>query len=165
MPRPMKWRRVAYMPQFTYFKPAGIPLRELNEVVISVDEIEAIRLKDVEGLEQGQGAEKMNVSRPTFQRMLASAREKIADALINGKAIRIEGGNFDMAQRRFRCGRDGVEWDVPFEEISPDRPPVCPECNSSQVQPVFPLGFHGRGVGNGHGRGGGLGRHRGGRGW
>lgn len=152
MPRPMKWRRVAYMPQFTYFKPAGIPLRELEEVVVSVDEMEAIRLKDIEGLEQEQGAVKMNISRPTFQRMLTSARGKIADALINGKAIRIEGGSFDVLRRRFRCGVDGYEWEVPFEEISPERPPVCPECNTPQELPVIPPVFHGRGGGRGRGR-------------
>jgi predicted DNA-binding protein (UPF0251 family) len=165
MPRPMKWRRIAHMPQFTYFKPVGIPLRELNEVVISVDEMEAIRLKDIEGLEQEQGAVKMNISRPTFQRMLISARGKVADALINGKAIRIEGGSFDLARRRFRCGVDGYEWEVPFEEISPERPPVCPECNTPQELPVMPPGFQGRGGGHGRGRGGGRGRHRGARGW
>jgi len=96
MPRPPKCRRVAFLPGATYFKPAGIPLRVLDEVRLSVEEAEAIRLKDVEGLEQEEGAEKMNISRPTFQRVLASARQKIADALLNGKAIRIEGGNFEV---------------------------------------------------------------------
>ena len=81
MSRPQKCRRVEYLPNVTYFKPAGIPLRDLEEVGISVEEAEAIRLKDLEGLEQEQGAEKMNISRPTFQRVLASARQKLADAL------------------------------------------------------------------------------------
>ncbi len=92
------------MPQVTYFKPAGIPLRALEEVRLSVEEAEAIRLKELEGLEQELGAEKMNISRSTFQRVLASARQKIADALLNGKAIRIEGGNFEMVSVRFRNG-------------------------------------------------------------
>jgi predicted DNA-binding protein (UPF0251 family) len=96
MPRPPKCRRVAYLPEATYFKPAGIPLRALSEVRLSIEEAEAIRLKDLEGLEQEPSAEKMNISRPTFQRVLASARQKIADALLKGKAIRIEGGNFEM---------------------------------------------------------------------
>ncbi|MFA5367079.1 MAG: DUF134 domain-containing protein [Dehalococcoidia bacterium] len=155
MPRPMKWRRVAYMPQFTYFKPAGIPLRALDEVVVSVDEIEAIRLKDIEGLEQEQGAEKMNISRPTFQRMLTSARGKIADALINGKAIRIDGGNVEMARHQFRCAKDGQEWEVPIDEISTDGPPVCPKCNTPQESPIASTWCRGRGRGRGrcHGRG------------
>jgi predicted DNA-binding protein (UPF0251 family) len=96
MPRPPKCRRVAFLPEATYFKPAGIPLRVLDEVRLSVEEAEAIRLKDLEGLEQEQAAGKMNISRPTFQRVLASARQKIADALLSGKAIRIEGGNFEV---------------------------------------------------------------------
>jgi predicted DNA-binding protein (UPF0251 family) len=97
MSRPFKCRRVAFMPGVTYFKPAGIPLRYLEEVRLSVEEVEALRLKELEGLEQVQGAQKMNISRQTFQRVLASARHKVADALLNGKAIRIEGGNFEIA--------------------------------------------------------------------
>ena len=97
MPRPPKCRRVEFLPDVTYFKPAGIPLRTLKEVQLSVEEAEAIRLKDLEGLEQEQGAERMNISRPTFQRVLTLARQKMADALLNGKAIRIEGGNFEIA--------------------------------------------------------------------
>ena len=96
MSRPPKCRRVAFLPNVTYFKPAGIPLRTLDEICLSMEEVEAIRLKDLEGLEQEQGAEKMNISRPTFQRVLTSARQKISDALLNGKAIRIEGGNFEV---------------------------------------------------------------------
>ena len=96
MPRKPKCRRVAFIPGVTYFKPAGIPLRFLEEVCISVEEIEAIRLKDLEELEQEEGALQMNVSRPTFQRVLASARRKIADALLNGKAVRIEGGHYEL---------------------------------------------------------------------
>jgi predicted DNA-binding protein (UPF0251 family) len=90
-------RRVSYLPSVTFFKPAGIPLRELEEVCLSVEELEAIRLKDIEDLEQEQCAEKMNISRPTFVRILDAARKKMAEALINGKAIRIEGGHFEMA--------------------------------------------------------------------
>ncbi|MGD1040831.1 MAG: DUF134 domain-containing protein, partial [Dehalococcoidales bacterium] len=78
MPRPFKCRRVGFMPGITYFKPAGLPLRELEEVQLSVEEAEALRLKELEGLDQTQGAEKMNISRPTFQRILASARKKMA---------------------------------------------------------------------------------------
>jgi predicted DNA-binding protein (UPF0251 family)/predicted Fe-Mo cluster-binding NifX family protein len=99
MARPFKCRRVAFMPGVTFFKPAGIPLRMLEEVRLTVEEAEAIRLKDLEGLEQEEGANKMNISRPTFQRILASAHQKMADALLNGKSIRIEGGNFEISPR------------------------------------------------------------------
>jgi len=110
LPRPFKCRRVGFMPGITYFKPAGLPLRELEEVQLSVEEAEALRLKELEGLDQTQGAEKMNISRPTFQRILASARKKMADALLNGKAIRIEGGNFEVASLGCKCfnGCDNV---------------------------------------------------------
>ena len=152
MPRPPKHRRVAFLPEVTYFKPAGIPLRALEEVVLSVEEVEALRLKDIEGLEQGEGAKKMNISRPTFQRVLASARQKIADAILNGKAVNIKGGNFEMAFRRFRCQR-GHEWDLatPADTV----PEYCPTCSTEDVQPV-PLTEYRqsrRGWGKRHGRG------------
>ncbi|MFH1663179.1 MAG: DUF134 domain-containing protein [Chloroflexota bacterium] len=96
MPRQKKYRRVEFLPDVSYYKPAGIPLRFLKEVGLSVEEIEAIRLKDLEGLEQEQCAERMRISRSTFQRVLSTSRKKIADALLNGKAIRIGGGNFEL---------------------------------------------------------------------
>ena len=93
-PRPMRFRRVFAEPSFNFFKPAGVALRTLAEVVLTVDELETIRLKDYEGLGQIKSAEIMNISQPTFQRVYNSARKKIADAIINGKAIRIQGGRY-----------------------------------------------------------------------
>ena len=155
MPRPTKWRRVASMPQVTYFKPAGVPARLLEGVALSVEELEAIRLKDLEGLQQEECAERMRISRPTFHRVLESARQKVADALINGKAVRIEGGNFALASQRFRCRRDGHEWRVPFEAVVSRLPLACPRCDSPSVLPVQPAGpaLRGRGWGHGGGRG------------
>jgi predicted DNA-binding protein (UPF0251 family) len=129
MPRPQKCRRVAYMPGVTYFKPAGIPMRSLEEIQLSMEEAEALRLKDLEGMEQEPASERMNVSRPTFQRILASARRKVADALLNGRAVRISGGNYEMASRRFRC-RSGHEWDAPLEPKADESPALCPTCNT-----------------------------------
>ena len=94
MPRPRRCRIINNKPDIIYFKPAGVPMRELKEVQISFPELEAIRLKDNLKLDQKSSAIRMNISQPTFNRLVLSAREKIADALINGKAIRIEGGNF-----------------------------------------------------------------------
>jgi uncharacterized protein len=132
MSRPCKYRRVASMPGVTYFKPAGIPLRSLEEVQLSIEEAEALRLKDLEGLEQEEAAVKMAVSRPTFQRILASARRKVADALLNGKAVRIEGGNFEIAMQQFKCANDH-EWNIPREELR-DNPPVkCPVCSNPEI--------------------------------
>jgi predicted DNA-binding protein (UPF0251 family) len=141
MSRPPKCRRVGFMPEVTFFKPAGIPLTHLEEMRLSVEEAEAIRLRDLEGLEQEECAQKMRISRPTFHRVLGSARKKLADALLNGKAIRIEGGNFEMAMRRFKCGNDGKEWDVPFENIVSGQIQVCPKCDNPNVSPVHAPGF------------------------
>ncbi|MGQ9572929.1 MAG: DUF134 domain-containing protein [Dehalococcoidia bacterium] len=152
MPRPTKWRRVAFLPQVTYFKPAGVPRRFLETVALSVEELEAIRLKDVEGLQQEECADRMRISRPTFHRVLESARRKVAEALINGKAVRIEGGNFALPSQQFRCRRDGHEWRVPFEAMASGLPLACPRCDSPSVLPVWPGS---RGGGWGRGRGGG----------
>ena len=155
MPRPPKCRRVAFLPNVTFFKPAGIPLRALQEVQLSVEEAEAIRLKDLEGLEQEEGAERMNISRSTFQRVLASARQKMADALLSGKAIRIEGGSFEMASSRFKCLNDH-EWEVPFEVMMSAPPQLCPSCNTASIEPLLTSGFGWKGRGWGRHRG----RHR-----
>jgi predicted DNA-binding protein (UPF0251 family) len=138
VPRPVKCCRIENFPGTTYFKPAGIPIRELEEISLSPVEIEALRWKEIENLDQEQGAEKMRISRPTFQRILASARYKIADALIKGKAIRIEGGNFEIAARRFVCAK-GHQWDVPFQTAIDNPPSECPTCQTSQIQPLHPL--------------------------
>jgi predicted DNA-binding protein (UPF0251 family)/predicted Fe-Mo cluster-binding NifX family protein len=102
MAREPKCRRVESIPKVTFFKPAGIPLSSLEEVVVKLEELEAIRLKDLLGLEQEEGAERMGVSRPTFQRILIEGRAKVAAALIEGLAIRIEGGNYCLGQGQCR---------------------------------------------------------------
>lgn len=91
MPRPQKQRKIAYTPSVTVFKPAGIPFRDIEEVQLSLDELEAIRLAHVEGLYQAGVSERMGISRQTAGRILDSAHQKIAHALVEGKAIRIEG--------------------------------------------------------------------------
>jgi len=90
--RPKKIRWVKCEPGERCFRPQCIPLKKLEGVYLTIDEFEAIRLIDVEGLMQEEAARKMRISRPTFTRILASARKKIADALVNIKAIKIEGG-------------------------------------------------------------------------
>jgi predicted DNA-binding protein (UPF0251 family) len=157
MPRPPKWRYIRQMPEVTYFKPVGVPARVLEEVCLSVEEVEAIRLKDMEGYDQEKSAESMKVSRTTFHRVLASARKKVADALLNGKALRIEGGHYGTAAQLYRCRRDAQEWQVPFETMVKSPPEACPVCNSRDIQPVPPFGF-GRGRRGGRGGGGRRGR-------
>jgi predicted DNA-binding protein (UPF0251 family) len=94
--RPKIKRLIKFFPEITYFKPAGVPLRFLLEEILTLDEIEAIRLADLEGLEQEEAAQKMKISRVTFLRILHSVHQKIARSLILGKAIRMEGGEIIM---------------------------------------------------------------------
>ena len=105
MARHPKCRHVEFIPAVTSFKPAGIPRYCLEEVIMRVEEIEAIRLKDLLGMEQEECARKMLISRPTFQRILVEGRAKIADALINGKGLRIEGGDYCLGE--MYCQRKG----------------------------------------------------------
>ena len=92
-------RRVMCEPGVTYFKPAGVRVSGITDSVLTVDEFESIRLMDHEGLRQVEAAKKMKVSQSTFQMLYESVRKKIADPLVNGKAIRIEGGNYRLARR------------------------------------------------------------------
>lgn len=85
------------MPQATYYKPQGVPLCALEPVALTVDELEAIRLADLEGLYQEEAAKRMNVSRQTFGRIVEAAHRKIADALVHGKGLSIEGGSVEVA--------------------------------------------------------------------
>jgi len=89
MARPIKPRRVFFDPNVTYFKPRAVPLSMLEEVDLSIDELEALRLCDLKDLEQKEAAKKMKVSQSTLQRILTSARKKVAEALTEGKAIKI----------------------------------------------------------------------------
>jgi predicted DNA-binding protein (UPF0251 family) len=103
MPRPRKCRWIERVPGITYFKPQGIPLKVLEQTVITVDELEAVRLADYLGLSHEEAARQMQVSRPTVTRMLARARRNIAEALVNGKAIRIEGGDYRLPDDQEGC--------------------------------------------------------------
>ena len=89
MPRPRLHRRIKFQPNVTYFKPQGVPMRFLDVVELTTEEAEAIRLKNVEDLDQETAAKKMNTSQSTFQRILNSAYKKLARALIKGQAIKI----------------------------------------------------------------------------
>ena len=106
MSRPRRFRRVWFEPNVTYFKPAGVRMIDLEESILTVDEFEAVRLKDLEGLDEETAAKKMNISQPTFNRLVSSARKKIAEAIVNGKAIKIEGGVYKMVGRGMGFGRD-----------------------------------------------------------
>lgn len=96
MPRPKRKRTIHFSPKTTYFKPAGICLRELDEIILAYEELEALRLQELLEQSQEQAAKQMDISQPTFHRLINSARKKIVSALVNGKAIKIEGGHYLM---------------------------------------------------------------------
>jgi uncharacterized protein len=127
MVRPQKNRLVAFSPDVSYFKPRGIPLMELEEVSLTVDECEAVRLADLLNLSHEDAGRQMGVSRATFGRIVQRARETVADALINGKAIKIEGGNYRLVgdTRAFLCRSCSGSWEEPF---GTGRPTHCPSC-------------------------------------
>ena len=102
MPRPRMLRKVGYAPKSNYFKPAGMPMSLLKEVILTIDEFESIRLKDYEDKDQETAAKIMGISQPTFNRLLKTARKKLAEAIVEPKAIKIEGGNYGFVKgRRF----------------------------------------------------------------
>jgi uncharacterized protein len=130
MARPKKHRTVAFNPDISYFKPRGIPMRDLSEVRLTVDELEAIRLADLIGMSHEEAGRQMDVSRATFGRIVQKARRVVSDALVNGKAINVEGGNYKMADRirTFMCRKCNHRWVEPW---GTGRPESCPRCNNN----------------------------------
>jgi uncharacterized protein len=100
MPPSRKKRKIRFSPNITYFKPAGIRLQELEEVVIAHEELEALRLKDLLEYSQEDAAKQMNISQPTFHRLIHAARKKMIHALVNGMAIKIQGGDYVMNEKK-----------------------------------------------------------------
>jgi len=135
MGRNKKSRIVKYNPEVNYFKPRGIPMFDLEEVILTVDEREALRLADYLGMSHEEAGQEMGVSRATFGRILEKARKIVADAMINGKAIMIEGGSFQVVgdSRRFNCRKCDHQWDEPF---GTGRPKHCPECNGVNIRRI-----------------------------
>ena len=136
--RPPKERRVEKIPPVCQFKPVGVPIFAVDEMIISVEEMEALRLSDVEDLDQAGGAESMGVSRPTFHRILTKARQKIAKFLWEGRSLRVEGGAYRMkccgeGERHFRCNRCGHEWEIARGQGGRGCEMCCPECGSSNI--------------------------------
>jgi uncharacterized protein len=103
MPRPKQHRKMKSPPLMRGYKPFGIPLRDLEKVILQLDEYEAIRLLDYEGLLQEEAAERMHVSRPTLTRIYESARRIVAQALVEGKMIIIQGGKVKFDKDWYRC--------------------------------------------------------------
>ena len=96
MVKPRKIKIVNFKPDVTYFKPKAVPLSQLEEIELTIDELETMRLANLEKLSQADAAFKMKIHQSTFQRTLTRAKEKVTDALVNGKAIKIQGGDYTM---------------------------------------------------------------------
>ena len=136
MSRPKRCRRIEQLPGPLCFKPAGIPGHTLKSVTLTLDEFEALRLADHEHLYQEEAAQRMEVSRQTFGRIINAAHTKIADALINQKQLNIEGGTVKMAGTRiFKCTACAHEWQMPFGSGCPTG---CPTCSSDAFQRINP---------------------------
>ncbi|MDP8219885.1 MAG: DUF134 domain-containing protein [Candidatus Stygibacter frigidus] len=129
MPRPQKDRLVGHPPLFTDFKPVGIRRKALETIILSLDEYEAIRLTDHLNLEHSQAAEKMEISRPTFTRLIEQARSKIAQFLIEGRHLSIEGGNIHFRGNTYKCEDCGNFFQSEIDKIIGK----CPSCGSENI--------------------------------
>lgn len=135
MVRPQKDRRVAFNPEISYFKPRGIPLMQLEEVRLTVDQREAIRLSDLLGMSHEEAGRRMGVSRATFGRIIQRGRQAIADALINGKAINVGGGNYRIVNqgRMFKCKSCAHTWEA---QKGTGKPRRCPKCKKNDCRRI-----------------------------
>jgi predicted DNA-binding protein (UPF0251 family) len=125
-------RRIHQPPNFKNFKPSGIPRNILKTLYLTIDEYEAVRLADYEGMEHLEASEKMNISRPTFTRLIEKARHKIARTIIDGMELVVEGGNVEFLNTLRRCRDCGDEQLSPSNKNTAD----CPECGSDNVEDV-----------------------------
>jgi len=133
LPRPKLVRKIGYIPTVTYFKPRGVPVRQLQEVIIGFDELEALRLSDFEGLYHDRAAKIVGVSRQTLGRMLEEVRKKVVDALINGKALKIECNPSTKILAQFVCNKCDYVWQGTFEV---KKPSCCPSCKDTRCSYV-----------------------------
>ena len=132
MPRPRKHRRVWHEPLPAIFKPVGVPLQRLKTITLLHEELEALRLTDLEERYQSDAAEQMGVSRSTLQRIVTEARRIVTQDLVEGAALHIEGGTFRVPAVRWQCDECGHRWEV--EHGSGQGAPVrCPVCQSAAI--------------------------------
>ncbi len=137
MPRPKKYRLIGETPLALYFKPRGIPLRDLEEIELSLDELETIKLKDLKGLNQEECAKRMQISRATFARILRSARKKIARFLLEAKALKIDEKVRLINARKYRCLECLKEFEIRAGKNV--RSTVCPFCGSDKFESLHKI--------------------------
>lgn len=133
MPRPRKYRRLAHEPHPAIYKPVGVELRSLPCTVLLHEELEALRLADLEANHQEDAASMMGVSRSTFQRILAEGRRKVSHALVTGGALQIEGGTFSVAAVHWHCDECRSGWTVEHGS-GLGEPRRCPDCGSRDIR-------------------------------
>jgi uncharacterized protein len=133
MPRPRKHRRVWQEPLPAIFKPVGVPLRRLSAITLLHEELEALRLTDLEERYQEDAAEQMGISRSTLQRIVAEARRKVTQALVEGAALHIEGGTFRVPAVRWQCDECGHRWEVEHGS-GQGAPTRCPACDGATIR-------------------------------
>ncbi len=154
-------KRIFREPKIRCFRPdAKVDLQNSGTVEITMDEFEAIRLKDHLKIKQEKAAEIMGISQPTLHRILISAREKVANAIVNGKILNIKGGDYMTAEKRYKCKKCGFEWHSPQKEYK-----KCPDCESEDILAIdygeeLPKAMAQQGGGRGRGRGIGAGPPR-----
>lgn len=131
MPRPRRIGRIFFNPSTTYFKPAGISIAQLKETILTKEELEVIRLIDYENQSQTKVAKEMKISQPTLSRLLTSARKKIADALVNGKAIKIQGGVYKIVTRKSGAGFGNRKGRMGGIAAGPSGKCICQNCGAT----------------------------------
>lgn len=140
MPRPQKKRSVYHPPVFDQFKPIGVRSRGLEEIALTLDELEAIRLADYQGLDHSESATEMRVSRSTFSRLVEKARRKVAQFLIEGKQLKIDGGEIHFERNLLRCGECGHLLNIDLDAETKK----CPDCGSTDLIDLAEEFGHGR---------------------
>ena len=130
MHRPCMMRTVQCNPQAMSFVPCGTHGNDLNTVSLTLDELEAIRLADYDGLYQEQAAAKMNISRQTFGNIIASAHRKVADFTINSQRLTVGGGAVEIARCTFVCNSCSHKWYIARGSVRPDK---CPQCSGNDI--------------------------------
>ena len=133
MPIETKTRKITSFPPYAIYKPPRIPMKDLNQIVMTFEEFEAIRLFDYLKKDQNEAAELMTISQPTFSRTLNSARKKLAIAIVEGQALVLEGGTITIACFIYKCNRCSYQWSRK-DSIQVTK---CKQCDSDDIERIY----------------------------
>jgi predicted DNA-binding protein (UPF0251 family) len=129
MPRPKNNRIIHEPPLFTEFKPVGYPGRALEQILLYLDEFEAMRLADFVGMSHEEAADEMGISRSTFSRLIEKSRKKIAEFIFQGRLLTIDGGNIHFRRNIIQCSDCGHMFNIKIDSTISE----CPECHSGNL--------------------------------